>query len=85
MEDSGPFRNEAAAEHDLLLAQQADGAEGATKVVVVNVGRYAVLRLVDVDNRGVGCLALWKNLPAEQPLYKCYEHWGASAQPLPLR
>ena len=42
--------NQPGAENDLLLAEQADGAEGAREVVVVNVGRDAVVLLVDVHN-----------------------------------
>jgi len=54
VEDAGGTAgHQAGAKHDLLLAQQADGAEGAHEVVVVNVGRDAVVLLVHVHDRRV--------------------------------
>ena len=55
--------DDAAAEHDVLLAEQADGAEGAVKVMVVNVGRNAVLHIIHIHNSGVWLLLLGQYAP----------------------
>lgn len=59
----GPSRHDPAAKHDVLLAEQADGAEGAVKVVVVNVGWYAVLHIIHIDDGCVWFLVLWQDAP----------------------
>ena len=45
-----PSGDDLAAKHDVLLAEQADGAEGAVKVMVINMGRYAVIYIIHIHN-----------------------------------
>ena len=63
---AGPAGDDPAAEHDVLLAEQADGAEGAVKVMVVNVWGDAVLDVIHIDNGSVWLLVLGQNAPPGQ-------------------
>lgn len=44
------FRHKLGAKHNLLLAEQTDGAERAREVVVVDVGWNAIVHLIYIDN-----------------------------------
>jgi len=59
-----PSGNDFAAKHDVLLAEETDGAEGAVKVVVVNVRRDAVLYIVHIYDGCVWLFMLWQNAPS---------------------
>jgi len=48
----------------VLLAEETDGAEGAVKVVVVNVRRDAVLYIVHIYDGCVWLFMLWQNAPS---------------------
>ena len=60
---TGASGDDLAAKHDVLLAEQADGAEGAVKVMVVDVRGDAILHIVHVDDGGVGLLVLGQDAP----------------------
>ncbi len=64
-----PSGNDFAAKHDVLLAEETDGAEGAVKVVVVNVRRDAVLHIVHIDDGRVWLLVLWQYAPSATHLW----------------
>ena len=64
-------RDDFAAEHDVLLALQADGAEGAIKVMVIDVRGDAVFHIVYVDNGSVWLLVLGYNPPSAAIVVLC--------------
>ena len=59
-----PPGDDLAAKHDVLLAEETDGAERAVKVVVVNVRRDAVLHIIHIDDGCVWLFMLWQNAPS---------------------
>ena len=56
---------DAVAEQDALLRKEADGAEGPVEVVVVDVGRDAIVNLVHVDDGSVWALVARDDSPPE--------------------
>ncbi len=65
VEHAGGHGRDAVAEQDALLRKEADGAEGPVEVVVVDVGRDAVINLVHVDDGSVRALVARDDSPPE--------------------
>lgn len=64
---SWPTGNDLGAKHDTLLTEQANRAEGAVEIMMVDVRWNAVLRFIHIDNGCVGLLSLWQNTPPASP------------------